>query len=110
MTDKNHSSIRIYLWIFGALTVLTGVTVAVSYLHLPLGPAIALAILIATLKASLVAAYFMHLRFERVLIFGLLAMTAFIMIILFIVPITAFVGITPSAAIGHPTPIETHDH
>ena len=106
----SHTSIRLYILIFIALAVLTAITVAVSYLHLPVAPAIALAILIASLKACLVAAYFMHLRFEKVIIFWLLGTTVLFMLVLFILPIKAFQGVTPSSAIGNPNTTDTHDH
>lgn len=66
--------VRTYLIVFGALLVLTVVTVAVSYLHLPFGPAVGLALLIATIKGSLVAAYFMHLISERKLVLWVLTL------------------------------------
>lgn len=66
--------VRTYLIVFGALLVLTVVTVAVSYLHLPFGPAVALALVIATIKGSLVACYFMHLISERKLIVWILVL------------------------------------
>ena len=80
--------IRPYLFVFGALLVLTVVTVTVSYLHLPPGPAIALGLAIATVKAALVAAFFMHLKGERAIIYGALAITVFFLIVLFVLPIT----------------------
>jgi cytochrome c oxidase subunit 4 len=80
--------IRPYLFVFGALLVLTVVTVTVSYLHLPPGPAIALGLAIATIKAALVAAFFMHLKGERAIIYGLIAITVFFLIVLFVLPIT----------------------
>ena len=80
--------IRPYLIVFGALLVLTIVTVLVSYIHLPPGPAIALGLAIATFKAALVAAFFMHLKGERWIIYGVLGLTAFFALILFILPIT----------------------
>lgn len=80
--------IRPYLFVFGALLVLTVVTVLVSYWHLPPGPAIAVGLAIATLKASLVAAFFMHLKGERWIVYGLLGVTAFFAIVLFTLPIT----------------------
>jgi cytochrome c oxidase subunit IV len=68
---------RKYLIIFGCLAVLTGVTVGVSYLDLPTWQAIALALLVATVKGSLVAAFFMHLLSERRLIYAVLLLTVF---------------------------------
>ena len=54
---------KILLGVFGALLVLTVVTVAVRYIDL--GQAnIWLALLIAVVKAGLVAMYFMHLRWD----------------------------------------------
>ena len=58
------SSVPFYVGIFGALIVLTVATVAVSYFDF--GSAnIVIAMLIATMKASLVAAFFMHLRYDQ---------------------------------------------
>ncbi len=71
---KKH--VRVYVAVFAALAVLTVVTVAVSYLELPTSTAIALALLIATVKGSLVALYFMHLISEQKAIVWLLGLTA----------------------------------
>jgi cytochrome c oxidase subunit 4 len=58
------ASSRFYWGIFGALIFLTIVTVKVSYFDF--GAAnIILALVIATMKASLVAAFFMHLRHDN---------------------------------------------
>jgi cytochrome c oxidase subunit 4 len=55
---------RFYWGIFGALVCLTIATVKVSYYDF--GSAnILIALLIATMKASLVAAFFMHLRYDK---------------------------------------------
>ena len=72
-----RKEIRKYLAVFGALAALTVITVAISRLHLPTGQAIALALVVAAVKASLVAAFFMHLISERRLVFGVLIFTAF---------------------------------
>jgi cytochrome c oxidase subunit IV len=58
------ASTRFYVGIFAALIVLTVATVKVSYYDF--GSAnIIIAIAIATMKASLVAAFFMHLRHDK---------------------------------------------
>src|SRR5580700_2538406 len=58
------SSTRFYIGIFAALICLTIATVKVSYYDF--GSAnILIAMLIATMKASLVAAFFMHLRYDK---------------------------------------------
>jgi len=67
--------VRGYLLVFGALLALTVITVAVSYLQMPAGPAIALGLAIATAKAALVAMFFMHLNHERQLIYVALLFT-----------------------------------
>ncbi|AJE04391.1 cytochrome C oxidase subunit IV family protein [Geobacter pickeringii] len=60
---------RTYIAIWLALLVLTGITWGVSYLDLGLGNAAA-ALAIASLKAALVALYFMHLRNEGRLVWA----------------------------------------
>ena len=65
--------VRQYMMVFGALVILTIVTVAVSYIHLPTGPGVAVALLIATFKGSLVATVFMHLSAEKKLIYVVMA-------------------------------------
>ncbi|HYO76506.1 MAG TPA: cytochrome C oxidase subunit IV family protein [Thermoanaerobaculia bacterium] len=72
-----RKEIRRYMVVFGALAVLTIVTVAISQLHLPTWQAVALALVVATVKGSLVAAFFMHLVSERKLIYAVLALTVF---------------------------------
>lgn len=67
--------VKTYVFVFVSLMVLTVVTVAVAYLELSTGPAVALALLIATVKGSLVACYFMHLISERKLIYTVLIFT-----------------------------------
>jgi cytochrome c oxidase subunit IV len=75
--------VRGYLGIFGALLVLTVITVAVSSLELPAGPTIGLGLAIATAKATLVVLFFMHLKGERPMVMWPLALTAFLFAALF---------------------------
>jgi cytochrome c oxidase subunit 4 len=81
---KKH--IRIYIGVFIALAILTVVTVAVSYLHLPMAAAIGVALLIASFKATLVAGFFMHLFQEKPIIFWILILTFFFFLHLLIIP------------------------
>jgi cytochrome c oxidase subunit 4 len=67
--------VRVYVMVFVVLMALTLVTVAISYLHLPTPMAIAAALLVATVKGSLVACYFMHLISEKRLIYAVLLIT-----------------------------------
>jgi len=79
--------VRIYITVFVALMVLTIVTVAVSRFHLPLPVAVSVALLVATIKGSLVACYFMHLISEKRLIIAILALTVFFFIALVALPV-----------------------
>jgi cytochrome c oxidase subunit 4 len=83
-SDAEHTfaEVRGYLTVFGALLVLTVVTVGVSYLHLPEGPAVVVALVIALGKAALVAMFFMHLKGEKPLVFWSLGFTAFLFVAL----------------------------
>ena len=54
---------------------LTIITVAISRLHLPVPIAVTVALLVAIIKGSLVACYFMHLISEKKLIYAVLALT-----------------------------------
>jgi len=85
---KKH--VKTYIAVFAALACLTVVTVAVSYLHLSVGKAVAVALLIASIKASLVAAFFMHLISERVIITSILLLTFFFFAVLLILPVLSY--------------------
>jgi cytochrome c oxidase subunit IV len=78
--------VRVYITVFVALMALTIITVAISYLHLPLAMAVAAALLVATIKGSLVACYFMHLISEKKLIYAVLALTAVFFLALLVLP------------------------
>jgi len=75
MTHDVAVRVRGYLAIFGALFVLTAVTVGVSYLGLPVRSTILVALAIATTKAALVAMFFMHLKYERGIVYVTLTLT-----------------------------------
>jgi len=79
--------VRIYITVFVALMVLTIITVAVSRVHLPVPIAVTVALLVAIIKGSLVACYFMHLISEKKLIYVVLGITVFKFIVLMILPV-----------------------
>ncbi len=68
---------RKYMIVFGMLGILTVVTVLITRIDMPKAMAIAVALAIALVKGSLVAAYFMHLISERRLVYAVLALTVF---------------------------------
>ena len=90
---KSH--LRVYVMVFVALAVLTIVTVAISYLHLPTAIAITVAMVVATVKASLVAGYFMHLLSEEKVILWLLVLCAAFLVFLFVLPLGTETGNGP---------------
>ena len=87
--EREHiqEDIRIYLNVFGALAILTVVTVAVSYLEVTIVEGIMLALVIASVKASLVAGYFMHLISEKQTIIWILILTFVFFLVLMFVPL-----------------------
>ena len=85
---KKH--VRVYITVFSALMVLTVVTVAISYVHLMMPWAITVALIIAAIKASLVASYFMHLISEKKIIYGVLILTGIFFISMMVLFLTAY--------------------
>jgi cytochrome c oxidase subunit 4 len=87
LAEHFKSHIRLYFIVFGALMVATVITVGVSYLSLSIPMAILVALVIASIKGSLVALYFMHLSDEKKLIYYVLALTAVFFVFLMVVPL-----------------------
>jgi cytochrome c oxidase subunit IV len=89
--DTHHvdidKQVKIYITVFVSLMALTLITVAVSYLHLPPVMAIAVALLVATIKGTLVACYFMHLIAEKKLIYAVLIITVAFFVVLLALPV-----------------------
>lgn len=85
---KRH--VKVYIGVFAALMVATVITVSVSYLRLAVLFAVTVAMIVATIKGSLVAAYFMHLKSERPAIFWLLILTASFWVLLMFIPVLMY--------------------
>ncbi len=79
--------VRTYILVFSSLFVLTIVTVAVSYLDVSVPVALVIGLFIASLKASLVACFFMHLISEKRLVLWTLALTGAFFVALIALPI-----------------------
>jgi len=62
--EHHHVPYRVYFIVWGALLMLTAVTVGVSYVDMKNVPVLT-AMLIAATKSMLVLLYFMHIRFEK---------------------------------------------
>lgn len=81
---------RTYVIVFVALAALTVVTVAISYLDLGTAAAVFLALLVAAVKGSLVAGYFMHLISEEKIIYAVLILTFVFFLALIILPLGSY--------------------
>ena len=90
-------SIRTYGIVGGLLLVFTGITVAVNQVHLAVPLAITVALIIATMKGSMVASIFMHLNHEKKWIYGALLLTVMFFIVLILLP-----NLTVMDTIGKP--------
>ncbi len=93
--ERVRQHLRVYVMVFVALAVLTVVTVAISYLHLPTALAISVAMVVATVKAGLVAGYFMHLLTEKKVILYLLLLCVSFLVFLFALPLGTETGNGP---------------
>ena len=94
-----HKAIRKYLAVGALLLVFTVITVAVNRVHLAVPLAITVALIIAIMKGSMVAAIFMHLSDEKKWIYGSLVLTVVFFIVLMMLP-----KLTVSDTIGTPSP------
>ena len=80
--------VRVYLMVFGALVVGTILTVAVAHIDLGASTNLVIALSIATVKGSLVAAIFMHLKWERsASVWVALALGAVFFVFLMVLPV-----------------------
>ena len=80
-------SVRSYITVFVMLMVFTVLTVAASRFHFAVPLAITIALIIATLKGSMVAGVFMHLLHEKRAIYGALLLTLVFFIVLLFIPL-----------------------
>ena len=99
--ESIRKTIKTYWMIGAALFVFTGITVAVNQVHLAVPLAITVALIIATMKGSMVASVFMHLNHERKWIYGALILTVIGFAILMLVP-----SLTINDGIGTPIRVE----
>lgn len=88
--DEVKHHVQTYIKVFASLLVLTVVTVGVSYLHVEIHWAVIIALAVATVKASLVALFFMHLIDEKKIIYYTLALTGVLCFVLMWVSVLPF--------------------
>jgi caa(3)-type oxidase subunit IV len=84
--ESIRKEVKAYIVVFFSLAMLTVLTVAVSYFHMPVTLAIVVALAIAAFKGTLVASVFMHLRAEKRAIYWILLLTVVFFIVLMAIP------------------------
>lgn len=80
--EHSHGGPAAYARTLVALLILTGITIGAAYIDLGSGN-IVVALAIATVKASLVALFFMHLKWEKP-VNGIIAMSGFLFLAIFL--------------------------
>ena len=69
MESAHEPGMKLYVMIWIGLLVIVGVEVALTYAGLPAGTLLAALLALASLEAGLGVMYFMHLRYERRILF-----------------------------------------
>ncbi len=76
---------KLFLSILGYLLVLTMIEVVLAYIQVPLALMLTILVGLSLIKAALILAYFMHLRYERIsLVYTLIPMLVICICLLFI--------------------------
>lgn len=76
---------RLYLMVWGALLFMTLIEVFLAYEQLATAPMLTMLMGLSLVKAALIVAYFMHLKFEQgTLIWAMVPMWLMVMILLFV--------------------------
>ena len=102
-------TVRLYFMIGAALFVFTAITVAVNQVHLVIPLAITVALIIATIKGSMVGSVFMHLSHEKKWIYGALLLTLVFWLVLMAVPFFTLSD-TIGTPIAQPAAAEHAEH
>jgi caa(3)-type oxidase subunit IV len=103
-------SVRKYFMIGAALFVFTAITVAANQIHLVVPLAITVALIIAAMKGSMVAAVFLHLSHEKRWIYGALLLTVAFFIVLMFVPLLTIADGIGTVADSARAPVTHGEH
>lgn len=90
MADGHDISkhVKAYVAVFVALAVFTVVTIVVAQIHIQPPWNVVVALLIATVKATLVVVIFMHLKWDRFIsIWAVLGLCAVFFVVLMLLPV-----------------------
>ena len=82
-----QKSVRSYMTVFVMLMIFTVITVAAAQFDFAVPVAITVALIIASMKGSMVAAVFMHLGHEKQWIYGALVLTVVFFVVLLVLPL-----------------------
>ena len=82
--SQHIESLTVYIGVFAILLVLLGVTVAVAFVDLGASGNLLLALTIATIKALVIGAFFMHLRHSDSLVW-VFAAAGFVWLVILLV-------------------------
>jgi len=67
--SRREPSMRLYVMIWIALLVIVAAEVGLTYMHLSTGTQLAALLALAFIEAGLGVLYFMHLKYERTILF-----------------------------------------
>jgi caa(3)-type oxidase subunit IV len=85
-----QKSVRSYITVFVALMIFTIITVTVSRFHFAVPIAIAIALIIAATKGSMVGGVFMHLSHEKQAIYGTILLTFLFLFLVLFLPLLTY--------------------
>ena len=93
--------VKAYIGVFVALAILTVLTVYASTVDFGGSTNVVIALVIAVCKASLVAAIFMHLKWEKTpSIWWALALCAVFFVVLMVLPLVTLRDLPPGVKLG----------
>ncbi len=87
-TEHAHADTgtRIFMFVWGWLLALTIIETILAYQHMSLKVMLVVLMTLSVIKATLIIAYFMHLRYERVsLVWTLMPALIFVIVMMFMV-------------------------
>ena len=83
--SKTHiTNYSVYLKVLASLLLLTAITVGVAWFHFE-NWTIIVAMLIASLKAFLVLTFFMHLKYEKLVLKLMVGMVFLLLVVVFVI-------------------------
>ena len=82
---EHGGSTKLFMWVWTGLLALTAIEVFLAYIQLPLGLMLSVLMGLSIVKAVLIVAYFMHLRFEKMsLVLTLIPMWVMVSLLLLV--------------------------